>query len=44
VGLQIVAPARGEAQALAAAAMFERISGLDRLLPIEPRAGTVPAD
>ncbi|HZM45104.1 MAG TPA: amidase family protein [Burkholderiales bacterium] len=43
VGLQIVAPARGEATALAAAALFERVSGLYRMLPIEPRAGTVPA-
>ena len=43
VGLQIVAPARGEATALAAAALFERASGLYRMLPIEPRAGTVPA-
>jgi amidase len=43
VGLQIVAPPRGEAVALAAAALFERGAGLDRLLPIEPRAGTVPA-
>ncbi len=42
VGLQIVAPARGEAQALAAARVFERIDGLDRLLPIDPRAGVVP--
>ncbi|MCW3473750.1 amidase [Limobrevibacterium gyesilva] len=43
VGLQIIAPARGEAQALAAARVFEQIAGLDRLLPIDPRAGTVPA-
>ncbi|HEX2885987.1 amidase [Vineibacter terrae] len=42
VGLQIVAPPRGEARALHAAAMFEHISGLDRLLPIDPRPGTVP--
>jgi len=44
VGLQIVAPARQEARALAAAALFEQASGLDRLLPIDPRPGTVPAD
>ena len=43
VGLQIIAPARGEAVALAAAARFEQASGLDRMLPIDPRAGTVPA-
>ncbi len=43
VGLQVVAPARGEAQALAAARVFEQIFGLDRLLPIDPRAGEIPA-
>jgi amidase len=43
IGLQIVAPARGEETALAAAALFEQSTGLDRLLPIEPREGTVPA-
>jgi amidase len=43
VGLQIIAPARGEAIALFAAAMFERVSGLDKLLPIDPRSGAVPA-
>jgi amidase len=42
VGLQIVAPARGEAAALAAARVFEQLSGLDRLLPIDPRKGDVP--
>ncbi len=42
VGLQIVAPPRGEARALHAAAMFERLSGLDRLLPIDPLPGSVP--
>lgn len=42
IGLQIIAPARGEAIALVAAALFEQASGLDRMLPIEPRAGTVP--
>jgi amidase len=42
VGLQIVAPARGEAIALSAAALFEQASGLDRMLPIDPRPGTVP--
>lgn len=43
IGLQIVAPARQEAIALHAAAMYEQITGLDKLLPIHPRAGTVPA-
>ncbi|MBK1662208.1 amidase [Paracraurococcus ruber] len=42
VGLQVVAPPRRDEVALAAAAVFERITGLDRLLPIDPRAGTVP--
>ena len=42
VGLQIVAPARQEARALAAAHLFERLTGLDKLLPIDPRPGTVP--
>lgn len=44
IGLQIIAPARQEARALSAAALFEQLSGLDRLLPIDPRSGTVPAD
>jgi amidase len=44
VGLQIVAPARGEAAALAASRVFEQLSGLDHLLPIDPRPGTVPED
>jgi amidase len=44
VGLQIVAPARQEARALAAAALFERQAGLDRLLPIDPRPGSVPVE
>jgi amidase len=42
VGLQIIAPARGESTAIAAAALFEQASGLDRMLPIDPRPGTVP--
>jgi amidase len=44
VGLQVVAPARQEARALAAAGLFERITGLDRQLPIDPRAGEVPPE
>lgn len=43
VGLQIVAPARQEGTALVAAALYEQVSGLDKLLPIDPRAGVVPA-
>jgi amidase len=42
VGLQIAAPPRHEARALAAAAFLERMTGLDRLVPMEPREGTVP--
>ena len=42
VGLQIAGPARGEAACLSAAYFLERLTGLDRLLPIEPRPGTVP--
>ena len=42
VGLQIVAPARGEAAALAAARVFEQLAGMDHLLPIDPRPGEVP--
>jgi amidase len=42
VGLQVAAPPRRDELALAAAAVFERITGLDRLLPIDPREGTVP--
>ncbi len=42
VGLQLIAPARGEAVAISAAAIFERESGLDHLLPIDPRPGVVP--
>ena len=42
VGLQIAAPPRQEARALAAAAFVERLLGLDRQLPIDPRPGTVP--
>jgi amidase len=42
VGLQIAAPPRQEARALAAAAFLERMTGLDRLVPIDPRPGTVP--
>ena len=42
VGLQIAGPARGEAACLSAACFLEQLTGLDRLLPIEPRPGTVP--
>jgi len=42
VGLQIAAASRGEATALGAAYLFEQLSGLDKLLPVDPRAGVVP--
>jgi len=42
VGLQIVAPPRGEAALLAAGAAFEELTGLDKLVPIAPRSGKVP--
>jgi amidase len=42
VGLQITAPPRQEATALAAAGFLERLTGLDRLVPIDPRPGIVP--
>jgi amidase len=42
VGLQIAAPPRREDVALRAAALFERVSGVDRRLPIDPKPGTVP--
>ncbi len=44
VGLQVVGKPRGEAAILQAAALFEQMTGLDRALPIEPRAGTVPRE
>jgi amidase len=42
VGLQVAAPPRQEAKALAAAGFLERVLGLDRLVPIDPRPGVVP--
>lgn len=42
VGLQIAAPPRQEARALAAASFLERLTELDRQVPIDPRPGTVP--
>jgi amidase len=37
VGLQIVAPPRGEAALLSAAAAFEAVLGLAAEVPIDPR-------
>ena len=42
VGLQIAAPPRQEARALTAANFLERMTGLDKLVPIDPRPGEVP--
>jgi amidase len=42
VGLQLVGRPRGEAALLQAAALFEGLLGLHRLLPIDPRPGSVP--
>ena len=42
VGLQIVAPPRREDAALRAAALFEAEARLHRLVPVDPRPGTVP--
>jgi amidase len=42
IGLQFAAASRGEAKVLGAAWLFEQLTGLDKLLPIDPRPGTVP--
>jgi amidase len=42
VGLQFVGKPRGEAALLRAAALFEQLLGLNRLLPIDPKPGAVP--
>jgi amidase len=42
IGLQVTGPVRQEARAMGAAWLFEQLTGLDRLLPIDPREGTVP--
>jgi len=42
IGLQLVGKPRGEATLLQAAALFEQLLGLDRLLPVESKPGTVP--
>jgi amidase len=44
VGLQLVGKPRGEAALLQTALLFEQLLGLDRLLPIDPRPGSVPPD
>jgi amidase len=42
VGLQFVGRPRGEAALLQAAVLFEELLGLNRLLPIDPKPGSVP--
>ena len=42
VGLQIAAPPRQEARALSAAAFLERLTGLDKPVPLDPRPGVLP--
>ena len=42
VGLQLVGKPRGEAALLQAASLYEKPVGLDKLLPIDPKPGTVP--
>jgi amidase len=42
VGLQLVGKPRGEAALLQAASLHEQLVGLHKLLPIDPRPGTVP--
>ena len=42
IGLQVVSPPRGEAQLLAACALYETECGLSGHVPITPRSGTVP--
>ncbi len=42
VGLQVVAPPRQDGRALQAAALFEGMTGLDRMVPLDPKPGVVP--
>src|SRR5262249_23982377 len=42
VGLQFVGKPRGEAALLQAALLLEQLLGLDRLLPVDPKPGSVP--
>jgi amidase len=42
IALQLVGKPRGEAALLQAAALLENVLGLDRLLPIDPKQGSVP--
>jgi amidase len=42
IGLQLVGKPRGEAALLQAASLYESLTGLPKLLPIDPKPGTVP--
>jgi amidase len=42
VGLQLVGKPRGEAALLQAASLYESLLGLHKLLPIDPKPGSVP--
>ncbi len=42
VGLQLVGKPRGEAALLQTASLYEKLVGLDKLLPIDPKPGAVP--
>ncbi len=42
IGLQLVGKPRGEAALLQAASLYEKLAGLDKLLPIDPKPGAVP--
>jgi amidase len=42
VGLQLVGRPRGEGALLQAASLYESLMGLHKLLPIDPKPGTVP--
>ena len=42
VGLQLTGRPRDEAGVLQAAVLFEQLTGLDRMLPIDPRPGVLP--
>lgn len=44
VGLQLMAPPRGEAALIAAGTLYEQASGLAGRLPVDPQAGSVPPD
>ena len=44
IGLQLVGKPRGEAALLQAASLYEQLVGLHKLLPIDPKPGTVPPE